>query len=131
LWIFSDTRGLKPSWEQKRYTRDDRKNKLLPVIGPKYANQKDMLAISQDASFYISSLESGSEIQHGIPRGRIAYLFVIDGKITVNGKTMSTRDAAEIQDEDVINIKGQKESEVILIDLPVQYKKNSIPAEAT
>lgn len=130
MWVFSDTRGLKPSWEQKRYSKDDRKNKLLSVIGPKYANQKDRLAISQDATFYISSLESDSEVEHDIKRGRIAYLFVIDGKITVNGKIMNTRDAAEIQDEDVVKMKGQKESEIILIDLPVQYTKNSISAEA-
>jgi|SRR5579883_2194593 len=130
MWVFSDTRGLKPSWEQKQYSKDDGTNKLLQVIGQKDASKQDRLGIHQDASFYVSHLRPGFEIQHNIIKGRIAYLFVIEGKVSVNGKTLDTRDAAEIQDESKISIQGQKESEIILIDLPVQFKKNSMPAEA-
>ncbi|MEO9307906.1 putative Quercetin 2,3-dioxygenase [Nitrosotalea sinensis] len=130
MWVFSDTKGLKPSWEQKQYSKDDRTNNLLQVIGQKDASKQDSLGIHQDASFYVSNLRTGSEIQHNIIKGRIAYLFVIEGKVSVNGKTLDTRDAAKIQDESKISIQGQKESEIILIDLPVQFKKNSMPAEA-
>ncbi len=130
MWVFSDTRGLKPSWEQKQYSKDDRTNKLLQVIGQKDASKQGSLGIHQDTSFYVSNLSPGSEIRHNIIKGRIAYLFVIEGKVSVNGKTLDTRDAAEIQDESKISIQGQKESEIILIDLPVQFKKNSMPAEA-
>jgi redox-sensitive bicupin YhaK (pirin superfamily) len=130
MWVLSDTRGLKPSWEQKQYSKDDRTNKLLQVIGQKDASKQNSLGIHQDASFYVSHFRPGFEIQHNIIKGRIAYLFVIEGKVSVNGKTLDTRDAAEIQDESQISIQGQKESEIILIDLPVQFKKNSMSAEA-
>ncbi len=129
MWIFSDTKGLKPSWEQKRHAKEDRKNKLLQVIGPKSLNQKETLALSQDASFHISNLDAGSELSYSLARDRIAYLFVIEGKIVLNGKVLYTRDAAQIENEEALKIKGQKETELILIDLPVQYKKNSVPEE--
>jgi redox-sensitive bicupin YhaK (pirin superfamily) len=129
IWLFSDTRGLQPSWEQKRYTKDDRKNKLLPVIGPKNSDQKDRLAISQDAAFYISNLETGTELGYPLQENRIAYLFVIDGKITLNSKELYTRDAAQIENEQSMKLKAQRDTELILIDLPIQYRKNSVLVE--
>lgn len=130
MWVFSDTQGLEPSWEQKKYTKDDRKNKMLPVIGPKNSGQNGRLTIHQDAVFYISNLEAGHEISHLLDRGRIAYLFIIGGKITLDGMMLDTQDAAQIENELTLKIKAVKEAELILIDLPVQYKKNSILSEA-
>jgi redox-sensitive bicupin YhaK (pirin superfamily) len=127
MWVFSDTRGLKPSWEQRRYTKDERKNKLLPVIGPKSSNQKDRLTISQDAKFFISNLESGVEIDHVMQKDRIAYLFIIDGEISLNDKVLYTRDAAQIEKEQVLKIKAHRDTEIMLIDLPIKYVKNSVP----
>lgn len=131
MWVFSDTKGLKPSWEQKRYTKDDRKNKLLPVIGTKNSNQKEMLTISQDATFYVSNLEKGMDLSYKPQDGRLAYLFVIEGKLSMNDKIMNTRDAAEIENEEILSIKAQQDTELILIDLPVRYAKNSVPAEVS
>ncbi len=129
MWVFSDTKGLKPSWEQKRFTKEDRKNKLLPVIGPKNSNQKGSLAISQDATFYVSNLEKGKELSFNLQTGRIAYLFVISGKISLNDKVLDTRDAAQIEKEENLKISAQKDTELILIDLPVRYMKNSVLME--
>ena len=129
IWLFSDTKGLNPSWEQKKYTRDDRKNKLLPVISPKNASHKDMLAISQDATFYISNLENNAELSYIPQKNRITYLFVIEGRIELNDKVLHTRDIAQIEDEQVLRIKSQIDTELILIDLPINYLKNSFPVQ--
>lgn len=129
MWVFSDTRGLEPSWEQKRYTKGDRKNKLLPVIGPRNSNQKDRLAISQDATFYISNLEKTRDLRYNLQKNRLVYMFVIEGKVTLNDKILYTRDAAEIGNEETLKIKAQQDTELILIELPIRYMKNSVPVE--
>jgi len=129
IWLFSNTRGLKPSWEQKKYTKDDRKNKLLPVISPKNSYQKDVLAISQDATFYISNLEAGKDVEYVAQSDRMTYLFVIEGKIVLNGKVLNTRDSAQVENEEILKIQAQRDTELILIDLPIKYMKNSIPVE--
>lgn len=129
MWVFSETRGLQPSWEQKQYSKENRKNKLLPVIGPKSLNQKDRLGISQDVTFYISNLEKNADLSYKPESGRITYLFIISGKITLNGKELYTRDAAQIENEDILLIKAQRDTELILIDLPTKYKKNSVLSE--
>jgi quercetin 2,3-dioxygenase len=128
IWLFSDTRGLKPSWEQKKYAKDDRKNKLLPVISPKNSNQKERLEIRQDATFYISNLETGKDLSYIQKSDRITYLFVIEGKIALNDKVLYTRDIAQIENEEILKIQAQRDTELILIDLPIKYMKNSVPA---
>ncbi|MDE1764268.1 MAG: hypothetical protein KGH88_08495 [Thaumarchaeota archaeon] len=100
---------------------------LLPVIGPKNSNQKDRLALSQDATFYISNLEKTRDLGYTPQKDRLTYLFVIEGKVTVNDKTLYTRNAAEIGNEEILKIKAQQDTELILIDLPIRYMKNSIP----
>jgi redox-sensitive bicupin YhaK (pirin superfamily) len=129
IWLYSDTKGLKPSWEQKRYTEDDRKNKLLAVISPKRSNQKDRLGISQDATFYISNLQADKDLSYVTKSDRITYLFVIEGKIALNDKVLYTRDIAQIENEKILKIKAQQDTELILIDLPIKYMKNSVPVE--
>jgi quercetin 2,3-dioxygenase len=122
MWIFPDKKGLRPSWQQKKYTQEDRKNKLLQVIGP-INNSGSELSIHQNVLFYLSSLDSGKKVEHEIKSGRKAYLFVIDGKISVNGKVMETQDAAKIENTDTISIEATKTTELILIDLPEKYNQ--------
>lgn len=120
IWVFPDKKGLRPSWQQKKYTQEDRKNKLLQVIGP-IDNSGSELSIHQNAFFYISSLDSGKKVEHRLESGRKAYLFVIDGEILMNGKIMVTQDAAKIENTDTISIEAEKITELILIDLPEKY----------
>jgi redox-sensitive bicupin YhaK (pirin superfamily) len=120
MWVFPDKKGLHPSWEQKKYTQEDRKNKLLQVIGPMNSSSSE-LSIHQNVLFYISSLDSGKKIEHSLKLGRKAYLFVIDGKISMNGKIMETQDAAKIENVDTISIEAERTTELILIDLPEKF----------
>jgi redox-sensitive bicupin YhaK (pirin superfamily) len=129
IWLFSNTKGLHPSWEQKKYTKEDRINKILSVISPKNFNQKNRLAINQDATFYISNLQIGKDLVYDLPKDRISYLFIIEGKITLRDKVLHTRDVAQIENEEILKIKALQDTEIILIDLPIKYMKNSVPVK--
>jgi redox-sensitive bicupin YhaK (pirin superfamily) len=120
MWVFPDIKGLHPSWQQKKYTLEDRKNKLLQVIGP-MNNPSTELSIHQNVLLYISSLESGKKVKHIMEPGRKSYLFVIDGKIVINENIMETQDAAKIENIDVISIEAEKTTELILIELPEKF----------
>jgi redox-sensitive bicupin YhaK (pirin superfamily) len=100
----------------------------LPVIVPKNSAQKGRLEINQDATFYVANLERDADLSYTIQKGRMAYLFVIEGKVMLNDKILYTRDAARIENEEILKIHAQRNTELILIDLPIKYKKNAIPA---
>ncbi len=125
LWLFAARRGLDPSWEQRRYSKEERANRLLPVIVPEGANDGQALHIHQDARMYVSSLAKGTEVEHELGQDRKAYLFVIDGKVQFNGKPMETRDAARIEKESKLSIKADRPAELLLLDLPEKYAINN------
>jgi redox-sensitive bicupin YhaK (pirin superfamily) len=85
MWVFADTQGLKPSWGQQKFTKQERQNTLLPVISPKKTNEKS-LSIHQDVSFYVSSISQNSTIRHELQNKRQAYLCTITGSVKVNGE---------------------------------------------
>lgn len=125
MWIFADTKNLKPSWGQQKFTKDERKNRLLPVITPDGKGKS--LSIHQDVSFFVSRIESSNNVKHHLGKGRQAYLYVIKGGITANGESLQEGDSAEISDPE-LRIAASDDSEIILIDLPAVYSKNSEPS---
>jgi redox-sensitive bicupin YhaK (pirin superfamily) len=74
--------------------------------------------IHQDATFYVASLQPGQELTHTLGVGRRAFLYVIDGALSVNGQMLSRNDQARVTDELQLDILAAQPSELILIDLP-------------
>ncbi|HEX5457391.1 MAG TPA: pirin family protein [Candidatus Nitrosotalea sp.] len=125
MWVFANKKGLAPSWEQKKFTKEERMNKLVPVVVSESIRGSDALQIHQDASFYLATLEANHTVEHKLSPGRQSYLFVIDGKIKLGGSVLQTRDAAMISNQDGITIQAQVSTELILIDLPEKYVVNN------
>jgi quercetin 2,3-dioxygenase len=125
MWVFANKKELMPSWEQRKFTREERTNKLLPVVVAENTKDGNALHIHQDASFYLSTLTTGSMVKHKLSNEQKSYLFVIDGEIQLNNNLMQTRDAAMIEKENNLIIKAEKATELILIDLPEKYTVNN------
>ncbi len=121
MWLFANRRGLDPSWEQRRFGKEERTNKLLPVIVPENAKDGQKLYIHQDATIYVSSLWPGTKIEHYLAKDRKAYVFVIEGSIKLNNSALETRDAAKVEDESRLIMEAEKPTELILLDLPEKY----------
>ena len=59
-------------------------------------------------------------MEHPLEDGRGVYLYVIEGDVEVNGKRMTTGDAAQITDEPQVRISANAASELILVDVSLQ-----------
>jgi quercetin 2,3-dioxygenase len=118
LWILPRTKGLKPRWEQRRFTRDERAGKLLPVVSSGDLN--GTLAIDQDALIYVSALDARQQVVHKSRTGRKAYLFVTEGSVNVNGNALNAGDQARIADETELKLKADRDAELMLLDLPAE-----------
>jgi hypothetical protein len=116
LWILPRTRGLKPRWEQRRFASADRQGTLLPVVSS--GKLSGTLAIDQDAQIYVAALPAGGEVRHQSRPHRKAYLFAIEGDLSVNDALLATGDQARLADEPKLSIRSARGSELILLDLP-------------
>jgi redox-sensitive bicupin YhaK (pirin superfamily) len=56
-------------------------------------------------------------VTHPLGDGRGVYLYVIEGDVTVNGESMATGDAAEIEGEREVAIAAASASELVLVDV--------------
>jgi redox-sensitive bicupin YhaK (pirin superfamily) len=118
IWILPDTPDLEPHVEQRIFTRDDRTDRLLQVIGP---DGGDVVMVHQDASVHVASLTPGVEVVHAIGDGRGAYVYLIEGAATFDGEAVSTGDAAKVTDQPSLTIRASEPSELILVDVPLTF----------
>jgi len=125
MWVFANKKNLAPSWEQKKFTKKERTNKLVPVVVSENDPNTSALHLHQDAAFYLSTLTAGGEVSHKLEPKRKSYLFIIDGEIKLGNHAMQTRDAAMISQENDLVIHAKVPTELILIDLPEQYAVNA------
>ena len=119
IWILPDTSDLPPAVEQRVFTKEDRTDRLLRVIGPEGG---DVVQVHQDASVHVGSLGAGTEVVHPLGEGRGAYLYVIEGAVMLGGHALGTGDAAKVQSEAELTIRATEASELILVDVPMDFE---------
>jgi redox-sensitive bicupin YhaK (pirin superfamily) len=118
FWILPDTADLEPSVEQRRLTQSDRANRLLRVVGPEGGA---VVKVHQDASVHVARLEQGVPVDHPLAASRAAYVYLIGGRATLNGRQLVTGDAAVVADEPVALAGGPTAAELILVDVPLKW----------
>lgn len=116
IWILPEKRNIVPSYEQKLFAVEEKQGKLRLVASR--GGDDGSVHINQDVKLYASTLSKGDEVSHRIGVGRHAWVQLIDGKIEINGETMSSGDGAAVSDETAITIKALDDSsEFLLFDL--------------
>jgi len=117
MWIVPSVRNLAPSYEKMSFTKAQREGNLLAVASGR--GVPGTVKVHQDTTFYVASLNRGNQVSHDLGIQRLAYLFVISGKVVVNDKPLSSGDQARISDEAIVTLRADEPAEIILIDLPL------------
>jgi redox-sensitive bicupin YhaK (pirin superfamily) len=120
FWILPHTANLEPSVEQRQYTRDQRTNQLLEVLNA--GGEDGALKVHQNARVLVSHLEPEAGVTHEVGAQRGVYLYLIGGLATLNGDELRTGDAAIVQDERSIEVTAVASSELILVEVPMEYE---------
>ena len=126
FWILPDTADLEPSMEQRQYTRADRAGRLLEVVNPE---GKNAVKVHQDARVYISALEPGDAVRHLIGPERGTYVYLIEGEGTFDDLPVRTGDVATVLKQDGLTITATQPSELILVDVPMQWEPVGVWAQ--
>lgn len=119
IWILPDVPDLDPQVEQRVFTREDRTDRLLKVIGPEGG---DVVSVHQDAAVYVASLGPGVEVTHPIGADRGAYVYLIEGAASFDHESVTTGDAAKVTGQPELRIRASGPSELILVDVPMTFE---------
>jgi len=116
IWIEPNVTGIAPGYEEKRFSDADKQGRLRLVASPDGADGS--VRIHQDARMYVSRLAPGQSLSAELAAGRLGYLHLVSGAVTVNGESLAGGDAAKVRDESRLTIGAEGDSELLLFDLP-------------
>lgn len=117
IWIMPDTQNIPPSYEQKAFPISERDDRLRLVASSDGA--EGSLKIAQQASLYSSLMNAGTRLQHPVQPGRLGWVQVVSGQISVNGQALFAGDGLGLRDETEIRLEaGEQAAELLLFDLP-------------
>ena len=125
IWILPDEANLTPGVEQRVLGEADRTNRLLRVFAPMLeatAVPGGPIGVHQDASVYVARLEPRVRVRHELGQGRGAYVYLIDGAATLDDASVSTGDAAKVVQQPALQIEATELSELILVDVPLEFE---------
>jgi redox-sensitive bicupin YhaK (pirin superfamily) len=115
VWLFPERKGIEPSYEQKRFPVDGRRDQWQLVASRDRADGS--LLIHQDARILLADLSGGGSLTRELAPGRHAWLQVLRGTLTFNGQALQVSDGAAISDERLLELHSSTGAEVMLFDL--------------
>lgn len=121
IWILPDQTGIEPSYEELRFTGEDRRGTLQLYVSPD--GRSDSMTIHQDAFIYAGILDEGDLFKHELDKNRGAWIQVVHGTVEVNGEhQLEEGDGAGITNWEEVELVALEESEVILFDVAMDFE---------
>jgi quercetin 2,3-dioxygenase len=116
IWIMPEKRGVEPSYEQKVFSKEEKRNRLRLIASK--TGQDGSLTINADTDLYATLLDAGKSVRHELADGRHAWIQVARGSVTANGKTLAAGDGAGLSNETTVELTASApDTEVLLFDL--------------
>jgi redox-sensitive bicupin YhaK (pirin superfamily) len=117
IWILPAAQGIRPGYEQRAFPAEERRGRLRVLAS---ADGRDgSITIHQDAAMLGAILAPGDRVRHEIPAGRVAWIQVARGEVTVNGQRLRAGDGVAAVEEAALEVvgEGSEDADVLLFDL--------------
>ncbi|NJK89311.1 MAG: pirin family protein [Myxococcales bacterium] len=115
IWVLPAAEGLEPSYEQRHFSEDERRNSLR-LVASKDARDGSV-RVHQDVDLYVSILEDGRHVDLQLAEGRHLWLHVAEGSAKVNDQVLSAGDALATNEPGVLTFTGVGRAHVLAFDL--------------
>jgi len=119
IWVFPNKKNVTPRYDQITLNAADRHNKFQQILSP---DPNDAgVWIHQDAWFHMANLDQGKSLEYQIKRAQNgAYLFLLEGSITVNGEVLNRRDGLGIWNtQNPLHIEATSNAQLLVMDVPM------------
>jgi redox-sensitive bicupin YhaK (pirin superfamily) len=115
IWIEPEMTGIAPSYEQKHFDDAEKRGRLRLVASKDGA--EGSVRIHRDARVYAALIDGAERAAHALAAGRMAYVHVARGRLSVNGTPLESGDAVKLGDTPQIVLENGENAEVLLFDL--------------
>jgi redox-sensitive bicupin YhaK (pirin superfamily) len=115
IWIEPEVIGIAPSYEQKHFADAEKRGRLRLIASGDGA--EGSVRIHRDARVYSALIDGRERAAHALAAGRMAYVHVARGRVSVNGVPLGPGDAVKLGDTPEIQLEKGDNAEVLLFDL--------------
>ena len=120
IWVIPNKMNVEPRYQQVRMDDILKPNEFNQVLSP---NADDAgVWIHQDAWFSMGNFDKGVTQTYELknPNNGV-YIFVISGKVVVNGNTLDTRDGLGVWDTKNFTMDVIDDAKVLLMEVPMSF----------
>jgi redox-sensitive bicupin YhaK (pirin superfamily) len=118
IWVLPEKQDVTPRYDQATFDPADRHNRWQLLVSPDGAN--DSLWVNQQTWFSRARLDAGQSLGYVMHRDNSgAYLFLIDGQVSVADQVLAARDGMGIYDTRQFSILSNQGSDVLLMEVPI------------
>lgn len=120
IWVIPNKMNVEPRYQQIRMDDILKPNEFNQVLSP---NADDAgVWIHQDAWFSMGDFDKGITQTYELknPNNGV-YIFVISGKVVVNGNTLDTRDGLGVWDTKSFTMDVIEDAKVLLMEVPMSF----------
>ena len=116
IWIQPAVRGTAPGYEQTHFAAAEKRGRLRLIASPDRTDGS--VGIQQDVRLYAGLFDGAEQAALPLAAGRMAYVHIVRGALTVNGVALSAGDAAKLRDVTSVELGAGRDAEVLVFDLP-------------
>jgi redox-sensitive bicupin YhaK (pirin superfamily) len=116
IWIQPDQRHIDPSYEEKRFSSEEKRGRLRLIASPDRADGS--VLIHQDARVYAGLFNGTEQASLEVQPGRRIYVHVARGSIAANDIELAAGDALKLVDPRTLSLDKGNNAEVLVFDLP-------------
>jgi hypothetical protein len=115
IWILPEARNIKPAYEQKTFSAEEKRGKLRLVASRD--GREGSVTVHQDVDLYAGLFDEGERASFEVKPGRGAWVHVANGTVELGGTRLVAGDAVAIEDAGTYEIAGKEQGEVLVFDL--------------
>lgn len=120
IWVIPNKRDVTPRYDQVNFRELLKDNELLNLVSPQ--DQGGIVWIHQDAWFNWGKYTTEKEVNYKINKtGNGAFVFVLNGKVEIDGQVLDSRDAIGVTETTDFNIKIHPDTEFLIMDVPMDF----------
>jgi redox-sensitive bicupin YhaK (pirin superfamily) len=104
-----------PGYEQKAFGPEEKRGRLRLVASPD--GDQGSVSFSADAKIYAGLFDQNESAELAVEPGRLVYVHLAKGELTVNGQALKAGDALKMVDEPMVQVSQGQDAEVLVFDL--------------
>ncbi|MBT9393449.1 pirin family protein [Hymenobacter sp. NST-14] len=120
IWIEPKLQNVTPRYQRRHFPRAKRLNQLTTIVSNEEGTAHCW--INQNARLSLGYFEAGQAVDYALqPLNKCVFVFVLEGRVTVNGETLQERESLGLWDTAAVAMHCETTTQFLLIEVPINH----------